>query len=159
MRLYLVRHGAAEEPGSRPDRERRLVERGRQDARRVGAGLRSLGVRPRLLSSPLARARETSVLIAAELSVVVEVRDALASGASPDDFLRELRAAGGEELLLVGHQPDLGVFASILLSGSPVGGLSFRPASVCCLDLEGEVGRLAWIRNPEEFEPSGPGSV
>jgi phosphohistidine phosphatase len=151
MRLYLVRHASAEEPGTRADADRRLTDRGRRESRHVGEGLKTLGARPvRILSSPFIRARETADAIASELSMAVEVRDALASGASPDDLLREVRDPGGEEVLLVAHQPELGALAALLLTGGPVATLSFRPGSVCCLDLDGAQGRLAWFRNPDD---------
>jgi phosphohistidine phosphatase len=100
--IWLLRHGDAAD--GTPDSERPLTEKGERQSRNAGRALKRLGVQfDACLSSPKVRARETARLACEELGgVEVTVEDALQGG--PFDP-REL-AAGLEEVLLVGHDPD-----------------------------------------------------
>ena len=119
MNLYLVRHAEAA-PGD-PDDLRPLTPAGREQARSLGAQLRSEGVRAGVvLTSPLLRARETGALIARELGADVSVQEALAPGATPDSVARVARQSVGAEagaVVAVGHQPDCGRIAAALTGG------------------------------------------
>ncbi len=67
MKLYLLRHGTASDLAS-SDAERELTREGEEEAQIAGSALAELGVKPsHILSSPLARARQTAE-IAAQLS-------------------------------------------------------------------------------------------
>ena len=99
--IWFLRHGDAED-GS-PDFERRLSGKGEDQARNAGAALAALGVKPDLcLASPRVRGRDTALLACEALGVEVTNEDRLAGGRF--DAL-EL-AAGVDEVLLVGHEPD-----------------------------------------------------
>jgi phosphohistidine phosphatase len=100
--IWLLRHGDAED-GS-PDSERPLTEKGREQARAVGAALKALGVEiDACMSSPKLRSAETARLACEPLGVEPELEPKLAGG----PFDAEALAAGlGEEVLLVGHDPD-----------------------------------------------------
>jgi len=147
MLIYLMRHATAADPGGAPDAIRPLTERGRQEAREAGKALRERGAEiAALLSSPRLRARETAELVVEGLGrpLTVEVREALSCGATSDVYLSEIRARNAGPLLLVAHNPEMSAFASALV-GQPI---SFRPATVCAIDLEGEAARLDWVRHP-----------
>jgi phosphohistidine phosphatase len=99
--IWLLRHGDAED-GS-PDAERKLSERGEEEARAAGAALAALGVRvDACFSSPKVRAADTARLACEPLDVEVRLEPALAGG----PFEAEQLAAGLGEVLLVGHDPD-----------------------------------------------------
>jgi phosphohistidine phosphatase len=100
--LWLLRHGDAEE-GS-PDAERRLTEKGRAQSKAAGAALGALGVAlDACLASPKVRSAQTAELACESLDVEVELEPKLAGG----PFDAEALAAGlGDEVLLVGHDPD-----------------------------------------------------
>ena len=100
--IWLLRHGDAAD-GS-PDAERPLTEKGERQSRNAGKALKRLGVElETCLASPKVRARETARLACEELGgLEVTVEPALQGG--PFDP-REL-AAGFDEVLLVGHDPD-----------------------------------------------------
>jgi phosphohistidine phosphatase len=103
--LWLLRHAdAAPAAEGQPDAERVLTEKGRRQARTAGAALAVLGVElDACLSSPRLRALETATLACAPLGVDVHVTAELDGG----DFDPERVAAGfGEQVLLVGHNPD-----------------------------------------------------
>jgi phosphohistidine phosphatase len=101
--LWLLRHGDAAD-GS-PDAERPLTDKGREQARAVGAALRALGVElDACLSSPKERAADTARIACAELG---EVEPQLEPKLSGGPFDPEALAAGlGDDVLLVGHDPD-----------------------------------------------------
>jgi phosphohistidine phosphatase len=100
--IWLLRHGDAED-GS-PDSERPLTEKGREQSRAVGAALEALGVEiDACLTSPKVRAAETARIACEALGVEPELEPKLAGG----PFDAEALAAGlGDDVLLVGHDPD-----------------------------------------------------
>jgi phosphohistidine phosphatase len=100
--IWLLRHGDAAD-GS-PDSERPLTEKGELQSRNAGKALKKMGVElEACLTSPKVRARDTARLACEELGgPEVAVEPALQGG--PFDP-REL-AAGLDEVLLVGHDPD-----------------------------------------------------
>ena len=100
--LWLLRHGDAED-GS-PDAERRLTRKGRDQSKAAGRALAAIGVKlDACLSSPKVRAAETARLACEALGVEPELEPKLAGG----PFDAEALAAGlGDDVLLVGHDPD-----------------------------------------------------
>jgi phosphohistidine phosphatase len=100
--IWLLRHAEAED-GS-PDAERPLTKKGREQSRRAGEALAALGVKiDACLSSPKVRAADTAKIACESLSVEVQLEPRLAGG----PFDAEALAAGlGDEVLLVGHDPD-----------------------------------------------------
>jgi phosphohistidine phosphatase len=100
--IWLLRHGEAEQ-GS-PDAERRLTEKGERQSRNAGLALERLGVTiDACLASPKVRAADTARLACEALGVEVRLEPKLAGG----PFDPEALATGlGENVLLVGHDPD-----------------------------------------------------
>jgi phosphohistidine phosphatase len=126
MRLYLVRHAEAD-PGE-PDELRRLSPEGKRQARELGERLRNERLEPdAILTSPLLRARETGDELAMALGKNPEADERLAPGATADG-LRAAVAGRGENVIAIGHQPDLGQIAAALTGGPepafPAGGLA-----------------------------------
>jgi phosphohistidine phosphatase len=113
MDLILWRHADAEDGSN--DMARELTAKGRKQAMAVGAWLDArLPKEARILVSPAARAQQT----AAGLGRRFETVAAIEPGADATDILH---AVGWPEtagtLLVVGHQPTLGLVASMLLFG------------------------------------------
>ncbi|MEA2364637.1 MAG: phosphohistidine phosphatase [Thermoleophilaceae bacterium] len=100
--LWLLRHGDAAD-GS-PDAERPLTKKGEEQARAAGLALKALGVDlSACLTSPRVRAAETARLVCEPLGVEPQLEPKLAGG----PFDAEALAAGlGDDVLLVGHDPD-----------------------------------------------------
>jgi phosphohistidine phosphatase len=100
--LWLLRHGDAED-GS-PDTERELTEKGRKQSQQAGAALDAVGVKlDACLSSPKVRAVQTAELACEPFGIEPQQEPKLAGG----PFDAEALAAGlGDEVLLVGHDPD-----------------------------------------------------
>ena len=101
--LWLLRHGDAAE-GS-PDAERPLTEKGEGQARAAGRALAALGVKVEAcLTSPKVRAADTARIACEPLGdLEPQLEPKLAGG----PFDAEALAAGlGDDVLLVGHDPD-----------------------------------------------------
>jgi len=101
--IWLLRHGDAAE-GS-PDAERPLTEKGREQSRAAGAALKAIGVElDACLTSPKVRAAETARLACEQVGdTEPQLEPKLAGG----PFDAEALAAGlGDDVLLVGHDPD-----------------------------------------------------
>lgn len=113
MDLILWRHAEAEM--SEPDMERVLTARGQKQARRMADWLTAqLPDSCRILVSPAARTVQTAEALGRKYKIVPE----LAPGADPFDVLRVANWPGGKDpVLVVGHQPTLGMVAALLLSG------------------------------------------
>jgi phosphohistidine phosphatase len=113
--LWLLRHGDAAE-GS-PDAERPLTEKGERQARDTGKALARLGVKlDACLTSPKVRAADTARLVCEALGIEPRHEPKLAGG----PFDAEALAAGlGDNVLLVGHDPDFSM-AVHALTGAQV---------------------------------------
>jgi phosphohistidine phosphatase len=100
--LLLLRHGDAAD-GS-PDAERPLTDKGREQARVAGTALKRLGVKvSACLTSPKVRAADTARIACDELGIEPRLEPKLAGGPIDPEAL----AAGlGDDVLLVGHDPD-----------------------------------------------------
>jgi phosphohistidine phosphatase len=100
--IWLLRHGEAAE-GS-PDAERPLTGKGKRQARAAGRALKKIGVKiDACLTSPKVRSADTARLACKELGIEPQQEPKLAGG----PFDAEALAAGlGDEVLLVGHDPD-----------------------------------------------------
>jgi phosphohistidine phosphatase len=130
VRLYLVRHAEAA-PGD-PDDLRPLTASGREAARALGTRLADQGARPEaVLTSPLLRARETAAELCRALGAEPETDERLAPGATAE-AVRLAVAGRGEEVVVVGHQPDCSRIAAELGGGHEP---SFPPAGVALLEL------------------------
>ena len=100
--LWLLRHGDAAD-GS-PDAERPLTKKGERQSRSAGQALAALGVKlDACLTSPKVRAAATARLACEPLGIDPQQEPKLAGG----PFDAEALAAGlGDNVLLVGHDPD-----------------------------------------------------
>jgi phosphohistidine phosphatase len=113
MDLILWRHCEAE-PGE-PDLGRRLTSKGVKQAERMAQWLeRHLPDSCRILVSPADRAQQTALALQRKFRTVPE----LAPGATVSAALAAANWPDSREpVLIVGHQPTLGMIASFLLSG------------------------------------------
>lgn len=114
--LTLFRHAKTErDSDSGRDFDRRLIERGQEDAKRIGQEIGKLGLAfDLILSSPAARAAET-----AELAGLSPRYDQRIYDASPGDLLDLARHTSDsvDRLAMVGHNPGFERLASKLLGG------------------------------------------
>ena len=130
MRILLVRH--AEAARGETDALRPLTTAGRDAAKALGARLAREGANPSaVISSPLLRARETAVELCRALGCEAETDERLAPGATAE-LVRAVVAGRGDEVVVVGHQPDCGSIAAELSGGSEP---DFPPAGLAVFEL------------------------
>jgi phosphohistidine phosphatase len=158
MRLYLVRHGLAEDHNPAGDAERALTPKGRLRIAEEAKGLRDLKVQPDIiLTSPMRRALETATIIAEELggTRVEQLRELGAGPYGPADILAALGLYNNlKEIALVGHQPWLGELASFMLTGSTSDcQIELKKGAVVCLEHVPDQGQdrylLIWSLPPK----------
>jgi len=160
MKLYLVRHGIAQERiggAILNDSQRPLTDEGRDETRVVAHALKRLGVRADLVvASPLVRARQTAEIINEVLGGKEELKvtDSLAPGGNSSGlykFLRQFNMV--EEIFCVGHEPDIGRLVGTLLWAGPELDIPFKKAGVCRVDVAALPptipGTLKWFITPK----------
>lgn len=112
--LTLLRHAKTErDSDTGRDFDRRLIERGQNDAKRMGEEMRALGLEFDLvLSSPAARAAETAELARLEPRFDERIYDAASS-----ELLAIAQSADEDvgRLAMVGHNPGFERLASRLI--------------------------------------------
>ncbi len=142
MLLYLLRHAEAEVSAG-ADRDRRLTEKGRDQAVRAGEFCRRRGIVPGvILTSPVRRALETARLVAKCLPAAELIEVPWAScGMDPAAAIAELGAfAKFSSVMLVGHQPDLGELQAELLGLPRPQGLRVRKCLLAGIDAGDNIG-------------------
>jgi phosphohistidine phosphatase len=165
MDCVLLRHGIAVERDEweGPDTDRPLTERGAKRVAQVAAGLNRLGLQPtHVLSSPLIRAIETTKIVHRLLRVrpAVQIIDELLPDAPPDRLLSILHDFQPEACVLcIGHEPQLGMAASFMLSGRATASFPMKKAGACLIELPMPVkpgrGVLRWWMTPSQLRTMG----
>ena len=154
MMLYILRHATAEETSpSGEDGTRRLTERSKEKMRGAATALRELAPTfDAILTSPLTRATETAEIVAAayENKPAPQVLPALATGVNAADAVAALRAfAKYDDVMIVGHEPQLSSIASILLTGEDSVRLKLKTGGCIAIDLPARFdrggGELRWM--------------
>jgi phosphohistidine phosphatase len=149
MILYILRHATAEEAAEGgDDGARKLTARSRDRMCNAAAGLRAMGLKfDAILTSPLVRAAETAEIVSAAFNnePAPQVLPALASGVPPAEVLAVLKPfTRDQQVMIVGHEPQLSNLASQLLSGS---------ADLVHLRLK--TGGCIALELPQRFERGG----
>lgn len=157
MRITLFRHGPAGHAAAArwPDDDQRpLTPGGRERTQEAAAGLARLCPKDtKILTSPLVRCEQTAVILQRALGVrPPEAVEWLRPGASYRRALEALRGLdSGASVVLVGHEPDLGRIAGMLLFGAPKH-LPLKKAGACAIEFVGALepgeGRLKWFVPP-----------
>lgn len=112
MELILWRHAEAED--GYPDHERALTEKGHEQAKKMAAWLKPrLPKDTQILVSPAKRAQQTADALGLPFTTLPEI----APGGSPQDLLKAaIWDTSKGSVLIVGHQPTLGLAAAIAMT-------------------------------------------
>ena len=142
--LWLLRHGDAVK-GS-PDAQRPLTDKGRAQSSAAGEALAALGVElDACLTSPKVRAADTARIACEQLGdVEPQLEPKLAGG----PFDAEALAAGlGDDVLLVGHDPDFSAAVHSLTGGQ----VRMKKGGLAGIDR----GELIVLMRPRELKAIG----
>jgi phosphohistidine phosphatase len=164
MNLFLLRHGLAverEEFDFASDHLRPLTPKGKRQLNKISAAMRVSELRFHvILSSPLVRARQTAKIVAADLKLREQL--VFADELKPGGDLKKLvsRILGlkkiPENILLVGHEPDLSELISLLVTGKVGTGFALKKGGLAKLEIEnlraGKCAALAWLLTPVQMK-------
>ncbi|MBF9044954.1 histidine phosphatase family protein [Rhodobacterales bacterium HKCCE4037] len=119
--LVLIRHCKSDWSANQPDHARPLNARGARAAPQLGAFLAREGFVPdEVLCSDAQRTQETWAGIASELpGAAVPTLSRSLYHAEPGTLLQALRAATGQTVALIGHNPGIGALANALADPRP----------------------------------------
>ena len=157
MKLYLLRHGIAEDKSKKGgDAARELTDRGKTELIHVMKTASKAGVKPSLiLTSPYVRARQTAEIAQHALGTEEALleTDTLIPDGPPHLVWAELSDHRTESsLMLVSHNPLIGQLATFLL-GTPTLRFDFAKGAIVAMELSnfrGEPdGVLEWILTPD----------
>jgi phosphohistidine phosphatase len=138
MDLILWRHAEAEDFAIGGDAKRALTRRGLKQAQKMAQWLNArLPDHCRILASPATRTQQT----ATALDRPFDTLPALAVGASVEDVLQAAGWPGAQGcVLVIGHQPTLGLVGSRLLHASD-DGMSLRKGAILWVEDRAGSGR------------------
>ena len=160
MELYLLRHAIAEERGSGAypdDSKRPLTAKGVRRMRRIAEGMLALELSfDAILSSPYARARQTAEIVARvfDAEKILEFTDELAVGGDGEKLVDHITTDYPvvSRLLLVGHEPFMSSFISMLVSGDQSLSVTMKKGGLCKLIVDylqyGRCATLEWLLAP-----------
>lgn len=153
QQLWLLRHGEAEPHDARPDDERELTDRGRDQSVAAGRALAALKVEIHLaFTSPKVRARDTARLACEALRTDPIEHAALAGGFDGDDARELLAAAGSDQrVLVVGHEPDFSQVVYDLTGGR----IDMKKGGIAGIRVEGASAELIVLLRPRELDLMG----
>lgn len=140
MILYIMRHAeAVEGSDTLRDEWRYLSENGRTVAEKISSAIARSGPKPRLtITSPLTRAVQTAEIIAEKAcrKNVVVASELLLPGAAISDLVTHIKGvAAAKQIMLVGHEPQLGLLAASLL-GREGSDISLKKGGCVALELD-----------------------
>ena len=165
MNLYILRHASAgtRRPNPVIDVKRPLDKEGKQQCMLVGSYLNALKVQFDLIvSSPLKRALQTASLVGTETGydAKILVTEALSPSANVAAFEKLVNSlAKYENVLVVGHNPNLAVFLGALFGPRSVSELGItrqsarprirlRKGAIARVDCTQRPGTLHWLVDP-----------
>ena len=152
MNLFILRHASAGTARPNPllDRKRPLDKDGKRHCLQLAAILNALNVQFDLvISSPLKRSLQTASLVGTETGYEAPIlhSEALAPTATYKDFQKLLQTLGDKEnVLVVGHNPNITLFLSALLvptAATAVPGIRLR---------KGSIARVTFTRGPATLQ-------
>ena len=152
-----MRHGIAELPRGKNDKERSLTSEGISIITQLGVSLLAQKIQPKLIiSSTYLRAIQTSDILASALGYKnILSRDARLTPISTFTLLQEIifENENVDSLLIVSHEPAVSEFTSMLCNNNE-SIQDFSPASICCIKIKTKPiisGKLQWFKTADEL--------
>jgi phosphohistidine phosphatase len=154
MNLYILRHASAGTRRANPviDVKRPLDKEGKEQCLLVGRYLNSLRIQFDLIaSSPLKRALQTASLVGTEMAYdsKIHITDVLSpSGTVPgfQQFVSQL--SKHENVLVVGHNPNLSPFLGSITCSQGRLNVRLRKGAIARVDCSSRPGQLIWLTDP-----------
>jgi phosphohistidine phosphatase len=163
MKLYVLRHGIAVEPGTpgyATDADRPLTPEGERKMRQIAGAMEALELSfDLILSSPYLRARRTAEIVAEVLKArkKLELSNSLTPDGSTKNLVELLNSMkpSPESVLVVGHEPSMSGLISLLISGREAFAVVMKKGGFCKLSTEslkpGRCATLEWLLTPKQM--------
>ena len=159
MEIYILRHGIAVERGSpsyKKDSDRPLTKEGEDKMHQIAEAMLGMGLRfDLILSSPYMRANQTARIVAAELDEEVTFTNFLVPDGNALELIAEINGERPQRVLLVGHEPDLSLLISVLVTGGSNAAIELKKGGLCKLTSEklafGQCATLNWLLTPKQL--------
>lgn len=158
MNLYFVRHEKAENTvilGG--DFSRDITEYGRKRLKNSVKHWKNIINTPDfVITSPLNRAKQTAEIIVSELGIEKKLYEdkKLACGSRVDDIIEIANIHGEENIMFVGHEPDISLCISALTAGNYLN-CDVKKGSIAKVSFAGKArlgsGILEYLIPPEVF--------
>ena len=166
MKLYLLRHGLAGHHGDPEwpdDSLRPLTNDGVKKLHVSMRGMQVLALHVDLiLSSPYRRTMQTASIASQYLCDAGPFEsNLLLPGAEPVQFLTELQEKWGDyqNVMAVGHEPDMSLILSYLVTGDTGMEVKFKKGTLCCVELPSDSewipGQFLWMMTPKQMMAIG----
>jgi phosphohistidine phosphatase len=163
VKLYLLRHGIAVEPGTpgyEKDAGRPLLPKGKRQLGQIAEAMKAMDLQfDLILSSPFLRAKQTAEIVARSLNLQkrLQFSEVLTPEGDPAALIRQVNAmkpAPGK-VLVVGHEPQLSHLIALLTTGHPALEVDLKKGGLCKLEVEslraGPCAALAWLLTPRQM--------
>jgi phosphohistidine phosphatase len=149
MLIYFLRHGEADWPDwKKPDDERPLTEKGKEEMHQVGAFLANLSVKPHIVvTSPLPRASQTAEIAAPYIDSKCIEDKLLKPGFGRSELKKLLKKRAPESIMLVGHEPDFSKTVGKLTGAT----IKLAKAGIALVEIDAGLccGKLLWLFPPK----------
>ena len=156
MKLYVMRHGPAEDDvPTGDDATRALTPSGRDRVRGVARALVEAGESPKLIiSSPLVRALQTAEIVHAHCGVEgpAQVHVAMAPRGDALQLVRNAAQLGKKRLMVVGHDPDVSILVAALLGRTLATGFAKAMVVGVHVPPEERDATLRFVLDPRSLE-------
>jgi phosphohistidine phosphatase len=161
MILYVVRHATAQPVAGTitRDTDRPLTAEGETMSALMGLTLARVDPEiAAILTSPLLRARQTGTIFKREMHdrPMLRVTDNLAPGFRQKNLMEELTSLAGSginNVVAIGHQPDLSTLIGFLVADSLHVAVAMSTLAIARIELEtgssDPQARLAWLLTPD----------
>lgn len=153
-----MEHGA---PGFASDGDRPLTPKGKRQLHKIAAAIRAMKLQfDLIMSSPLARARQTAEIVAADLKLKkrLDFADELKPGGDVKALVKKLTLLDSsfENIVLVGHEPCLSESISLFTTGRTDANLALKKGGLAKLEIDelrsGKCATLAWLLTPAQMK-------
>ncbi len=155
MIVYFLRHASAGQSRLNPvlDARRPLDKEGIEQCRYVGRWLTAMDTHvDQILSSPLKRATQTAAFVGNEIAYEqrIELTPALRPDTDYESFRGLLQKISGlESVMLVGHNPNMSRFLSLLITGGQSDwAVEMKKGSVARVEVSSKRSTLNWVITP-----------
>ena len=156
MRIYLLRHGIAEEGFGKRDADRALTGEGKKKLYELLGTVERAHISPSLvISSPYRRAKETAQIAIEVFKYKGPLVESvcLTPECTPQSAWNDIRVHSSEDsVMLVGHDPLFSSLSAFLL-GHPNLSIDFKKGALLCVEVHSvrpqPSGTLKWYLTPK----------